>query len=400
MKQSLPNSSSKKYFMNRILLLFIFFTFLSSSGVEAQFKKGMSSIGLGLSHTDYNYRDRSFGNNWYSMIHYDRMISDKMMIGASLEFEESVVFGYSYSIASLSPSIRFFFTANKFPVYVFLEPSLSYKEYHLESDLEIRDFKVSPVGGLGASYFVAPQVALEAKFGLAFWNGPDRKIDELFFNLGTKVFLYSNEKESDLFAESILQKGNLSFNGVLSFRREYSFEFLHNDRGIVTVNSNHTEFYISPQARYFITNHLELEASFNYYKDKYRDDLGYKVIGAYYIKALPHFYIKPSLGIRKGNEETPFGDFNTLTIPLSISLEYFKKSNQYFAGMTHSRESNKTLPNTYDFFAGVTHFITKELTINGKLNYRQGKEGRYLYNIYTTKNQVLSFSFGLNFWIL
>ena len=146
---------------------------------------------------------------------------------------------------------------------------------------------------------------------------------------------------TSVYAESPTDKGVYSLGGSISYQdRDVSYSY--SDLDGVDIDSDYNTFLFSPSFRYFIFDNVALGASFMYEKTS-----GYLDSKSYGIGPTLRYYL-------------PYKTANPF---FEVGYTYLKTK------VEHSIFSPKTTSNDYSIGFGLDYFISRNVSIEPKINY-------------------------------
>ena len=300
--------------------------------------------------------------------------------------------------------------------------------------------------GIGANFFLAPNVALEAKVGLRLAKGGDFDIspfdhDKLYLSLGINTFLHQRMGENYDLLDRYLRKGNFIVDGEAYLRT-------NNRKPIIPLEGTPESdlvkgyaFYLGPGFQQFITDRLLVGAGVGVARETSGEDINsflrLRANAQTYIPMAGRLFFAPAAELGwthesyKGNS-LEFKEFrmdtigetngvpvigsvpvydtvfttsrsNIFTSALNLQLKYFTNSTAIFGGGLRAEYSAvlnggaKNNPLAVSASASYEHFFAENLSLSANLFFRlYERSGSRLFSNGTKSGGIY---FTLNYFI-
>lgn len=218
------------------------------------------------------------------------MVSDKLMLGSGINFVSVVSlnnsnFNFQQSQYQIAPFIRYYvLEKNKLQLYSYINSSftLSLTESTIDSkpweNQSLGQF--STFGGLGISYFIAPNIAVESQLGTLMMESgnysPLKNIQDGYFaSVGIRTYIHDRFENPFQLKENYLRKGNQHIRIGGCFEPYHAQGFDYNE--LVNINGIEGFEYVERKSHFihawaeksrFITDRLSLGGGFSIARTK------------------------------------------------------------------------------------------------------------------------------------
>ncbi|MFK7806550.1 MAG: hypothetical protein AB8F74_01995 [Saprospiraceae bacterium] len=375
----------------------IVFLFLFLGKLNAQIQKGDYFFSPSFSSsyaTELNDRIA-----WSPNIQYSKMVTDKLMIGGGVSFNDSSL-GYIKGIRnhrrisrmySFDVNIRWYFTNHKWAFFAFAKSNFRYNDYgkiilppdHSDYDelLTLYSNLYNQGGtrtelGFGLDYFIRKNVIIESVLGLnALRTGSlhnfSSNSNQLYLRTSTRVFFGNKlRQEIQSIKNHFLRAGNIILSGSCSV----NFYFKEKYR---------RSFNLFPSISYFLNDKTQVNATFGYSKNIFLKQTGstlrLKLGVKRYFQVISDFLIsiQSDVTIRNVKDENSEITNQNLSIPIHLGFNYFHKRSKYsleasyYFNFTDNHRSlyqrnnqRLALHLNWDYFLHTNVFVQTRLSTN------------------------------------
>lgn len=323
---------------------------------------------------------------------YMKMVSNRWMLGGgiqyspgtSTDFNSASRESYPYSIYTISPRFRYYFSNKKIAPFTFLDSEFFTKKYK-DTSFEKTSWGLETFAGIGVNYFIAKNVAIESTLKTNVINLGNNKDNPLQVNWNTSLKLFLNTSFTntvDSLSSKVLKKGNFTTSA------KFSFNHIRNEDLVSRLS-------ITPNIRFFITDRLNIYASlyFNKTKHDYSSQVvthsysgGYSLGAEHYQKILGNFFSSVGLGFSRSEYGTTIQSeiLNTrqtnhqrnFVLTTNLTFHYFKKQKRFYGGIRYVfYELNVTTNSTRNdnfrtltIFGGLDYYVFNNVYVQTNLN--------------------------------
>ena len=290
------------------------------------------------------------------------LITNKLALGLRTSFSNTRIVDVDgenlgrHNAVSLAPFARYYVSVNRFAP--FAEVSYGGAWHKMESNFSgtpttSKDNSTFYSAGVGANYFLSKNVALEG--ALIYSKTIDSYYDgTVGFDLGLQFFL-SRNNSSTAEEENYISKGQWLIGGTgnISLGEVDALDF--------------NQFSVTPMAGYLVGNKLAvgLSTGFNYYKGGSQ---------SFYAQPFVRYYVNQK-------RLTPFGE-------IAYGAAWTKI--KYYDFNINDTVVDTYSSTAYRISAGLNYFLTRNIALEGKLNYSNNPD---------TNSGSLGLQAGLQFFI-
>lgn len=366
-------------FFNRLLGV-VFLCFILSVSADAQLKKGDYHLDF---RSSVSYATQTKKPEFSLDVGYFKMTSNRFMMGGELLFERTHSDGgfgvFSFTDFQVRQISRYYVVTGRVAPFISLENLFRVVKSDGSSN-HLFGYQLS--SGIGLTYFLRPNIALEGLLKSNLLNMGDFDSDQQFMNFDLGLKLFFNDKffkKTEALPERILKKGNIVSFTRLNFNKEIS-----GDKSSVLTSA--------PNIRYFLTDRLNIFAG--YVRQRLKrpsggnagtsNKLELSLGAAYYIdlsdKLFWNFDVSNTISMSGGKLSEVFDrGINVITTKASTSLQYFTGPTIFYGGVSYYTASLDGFGNSgnrfeqvasdYDIFAGIDYFISDYIYLNTDLRY-------------------------------
>jgi hypothetical protein len=390
-----------------------------------------------------------------------KMVTDKVMVGSGLSvssgnfltFQNNEPFTAQLYHYSISPFMRYYLNQpSKFRPFVFLDTELRRQVFEQKEGIEETNLNngthFSAFLGIGADYFLHPNVAIEANLGYQIIGSDElvylasNRLSNLSFNLGIQTFLGQRRNEESDLLSRYLRKGNLVTSSYGYFQSDFQ--------------NNTFSFLLNPQVSYFISDRVVVGGNVQFSHNKSQGfrstGISWGANGSVYLPVGERLFLTPKVnfnagvGISKANtfELVHSGGnivvldsiitgggtviildtlFNPLTLretelrntsfglsgDIALELNYFTNNNYLLFGGLRNRfqfnfDEDLELLNQTTFlnvYTGLEYFFTDNLSLRSTLSFNifdTARNGDRV-DIFTNSSKHLGLNFSLSYFI-
>lgn len=437
--------------------LAVFLFYLSFIPITfAQLQKGDKTIGFSgdmflqenVSNTNYSQN----GMNAHPFLGV--MVTDQLMAEMSIGLlsrnsfrEQSNITGTS--IYSFRPAFRYYFKPyKKILPFVRVGSTIMHRIYETASiNEEWGGWFAKGYGALGMNYFLAPNIAIDARIGTKLFDTENHIVDELnpeniYLRIGVQTFLNNRFETTQVIHENYLRQGNYRLSGNAGFSNVNANRISSYSYGSSSTDGSGKGFttYLRPSFEYFKTDRWTigggLDLSILNTKAGYQLKTGVSAKSGYYIPIANGLYIKPELELQYNRTQVNAKDFqfvwDTLStepimivstfdtvdvknkvhrfdIPAAISLVYFTQNNMILSGgykiqprfdFSDLYEDRTALEQ--ELYLGLEYFFAPNVSLSSKLGYileRDDQEAPGVAYDLEPDSKSVRLSFSLNYLI-
>lgn len=368
-----------KHFNRLLGVVFLCLIFFESA--DAQLKKGDYHVDFRstLSYSSLTKKP-SFGLD----ITYLKMTGNRFMVGGGLLFQRSHANGgfgiSSFTNFQVRQISRYYVATGRVAPFISLEHLFFVSKIGGASE-SFLGYQLSP--GLGLTYFLRPNIALEGLLKSNVLNMGDFDSDQQFinFNLGLKLFF--NDKffaKAKALPERILKKGNIISSTRLNFLKEIGGA----KNGLLTS---------APNIRYFLSDRLNITAGYLRTRartpvtggdDRINNRVNLSLGAAYYIglsdKLFWNFDFINTITMNGDKLSEMFDNgIRVITTNVSTSLQHFTGPAKFYGGVGYYTASLNgfgidsdefvKVASDYELFFGVDYYISDYIYLNSDLRY-------------------------------
>ncbi|MCR9289721.1 MAG: porin family protein [Bacteroidetes bacterium] len=390
-----------------------------------------------------------------------KMVTSKVMVGTGisigsgnfLTFQNNEPFSTQLYNYALSPFMRYYLNPpSKFRPFVFLDNELRRQIFEQKEGIDETNLKnrthFSSFLGIGADYFLHPNVAIEAQLGYQIISSDEpiylasNRLNDLSFNLGIQTFLGQRRSEAFDLMDKYLRKGNFITSSQGYFRSDFE--------------NNTFNLLLNPQLSYFVSDRVVLGGNFRFNHNKSQNfrstGISLGANGKVYLPVGERLFLTPKINIDAGIGISKANTFqlvhsggtiivldsivtgggtiivldtllNPLTLEesevrntsfglsgdLALELNYFTQNNYLIFGGFRSQfqfnfDENLDLLNRstiLNLYTGIEYFFTENLSIRSVINFnlfdtaRNGDD----VNIFSNSSKHLGMNISLSYFI-
>ena len=311
-----------------------------------------------------------------SSITYLRFITDRVMVGGRTSFAQGHVVSpassdlryFKINNFQISPAVRYYFGAGKWAPFASLENVVSFRNVE-EGPLQENSTGSEAIAGLGFNYILGQNITLETNLQSNVVGFGTAKNNTRYLSLNAGVKLLFSDKwtnQIDSISSKVLKRGVFLTSSTFGFRQTFN-------------NFSHTQFQISPNIKYFLTDRLNVSAQLSYFHfgadetnlRSIRVGLGveryFNLTGGLFLNVSA----SSALDLLSG---TVLSSTKLLSIPLEVGLSYFANQKRWYVGARYSylnsigNSSTGGHSNDVALIGGVDYYVLDNVFVRANLN--------------------------------